>query len=86
MYCYEAHHMPTGLRDDVAFAFVKLLRFLADLFFRKRFGHRAVVLETVAAVPGKVGRRDRNHEFADQLVAGISPNSLPISTQEERFS
>ena len=52
---YEEHHTPTGLRDNIAFAFVKLLRFFADLFFRKRYGHRAVVLETVAAVPGMVG-------------------------------
>ncbi len=50
----EAHRKPEGLRDRIAFAFVKLLRFFADLFFRKRYGHRAVVLETVAAVPGMV--------------------------------
>ncbi|NGO91526.1 MAG: oxidase, partial [Halomonas sp.] len=31
------------------------LRFFADTFFAKRYGHRAVVLETVAAVPGMVG-------------------------------
>jgi ubiquinol oxidase len=31
------------------------LRFCADLFFSKRYGHRAIVLETVAAVPGMVG-------------------------------
>ncbi len=34
---------------------VKVLRFFADTFFAKRYGHRAVVLETVAAVPGMVG-------------------------------
>merc|ERR1712124_216184 len=28
--------------------------FLADTFFKKKYGHRAVVLETVAAVPGMV--------------------------------
>jgi ubiquinol oxidase len=32
-----------------------MLRFFADSFFAKRYGHRAVVLETVAAVPGMVG-------------------------------
>jgi ubiquinol oxidase len=32
-----------------------LLRGIADTFFTKRYGHRAVVLETVAAVPGMVG-------------------------------
>ncbi|MGA0823904.1 MAG: alternative oxidase, partial [Pelagibacteraceae bacterium] len=30
-------------------------RFIADTFFKKKYGHRAVVLETVAAVPGMVG-------------------------------
>jgi len=35
--------------------FTKLLRFIADTFFKKKYGHRAVVLETVAAVPGMVG-------------------------------
>lgn len=34
---------------------MKLLRFVADRFFAERYGHRAVVLETVAAVPGMVG-------------------------------
>jgi ubiquinol oxidase len=49
------HHKPQGARDAIAFGFVKLLRFCADTFFAKRYGHRAVVLETVAAVPGMVG-------------------------------
>ena len=49
------HHEPHGASDRFAFGFVKLLRFFADRFFAKRYGHRAVVLETVAAVPGMVG-------------------------------
>ncbi len=49
------HHQPKGLGDRVAFGFVKALRFCADTVFVKRYGHRAVVLETVAAVPGMVG-------------------------------
>ena len=51
----ETHVAPQGASDKVAFAFVKFLRFFADKFFAKRYGHRAVVLETVAAVPGMVG-------------------------------
>jgi ubiquinol oxidase len=51
----DVHHQPKGIGDGVAFGFVKLLRFFADTFFAKRYGHRAVVLETVAAVPGMVG-------------------------------
>jgi ubiquinol oxidase len=51
----ETHHKPVGASDAIAYGFVKLLRFCADTFFAKRYGHRAVVLETVAAVPGMVG-------------------------------
>ncbi|MEM1200339.1 MAG: alternative oxidase [Pseudomonadota bacterium] len=50
----QTHRPPEDLSDRVAFGFVKLLRFVADRFFAKRYGHRAVVLETVAAVPGMV--------------------------------
>lgn len=50
----QTHRKPEGLRDRIALTFVKFLRFFADTFFRKRYGHRAVVLETVAAVPGMV--------------------------------
>jgi ubiquinol oxidase len=49
------HHRPQDLRDRFALGFTKLLRFCADTFFAKRYGHRAIVLETVAAVPGMVG-------------------------------
>ncbi|MFT6541483.1 MAG: ubiquinol oxidase, partial [Maricaulis maris] len=51
----DQHRKPEGLGDHIAFGFVKFLRFIADTFFAKRYGHRAVVLETVAAVPGMVG-------------------------------
>ena len=50
----EKHHKPKNFSDRVAFGFTKFLRFLADAFFKKKYGHRAVVLETVAAVPGMV--------------------------------
>jgi ubiquinol oxidase len=48
------HHQPKNKSDRIALAFTKFLRFIADTFFRKKYGHRAVVLETVAAVPGMV--------------------------------
>jgi ubiquinol oxidase len=48
------HHAPRGLSDRLALGFTKMLRFCADTFFAKRYGHRAIVLETVAAVPGMV--------------------------------
>ena len=49
------HHQPKGFSDRFALGFTKLLRFSADTFFARRYGHRAIVLETVAAVPGMVG-------------------------------
>jgi ubiquinol oxidase len=49
------HHRPENASDRVALAFTKAMRFCADTFFAKRYGHRAVVLETIAAVPGMVG-------------------------------
>jgi ubiquinol oxidase len=51
----EQHHPPSDFSDRVAYAFTQFLRFFADAFFARRYGHRAVVLETVAAVPGMVG-------------------------------
>ena len=51
----DTHVKPTTISDKIAYGFVRFLRFFADKFFAKRYGHRAVVLETVAAVPGMVG-------------------------------
>ena len=51
----QVHHVPEDLSDRFALGISKLLRFFADVFFARRYGHRAVVLETVAAVPGMVG-------------------------------
>jgi ubiquinol oxidase len=51
----NVHHDPVDFSDRVAYAFTKFLRLFADVFFARRYGHRAVVLETVAAVPGMVG-------------------------------
>ena len=42
------------MRDLVARSMTKFFRFIADTFFATRYGHRAVVLETVAGVPGMV--------------------------------
>jgi len=51
----QVHHATHGFPDRFALGFTKVLRFCADTFFAKRYGHRAIVLETVAAVPGMVG-------------------------------
>jgi ubiquinol oxidase len=51
----ERHYSPRDFSDRVAYAVTRVLRFFADVFFARRYGHRAVVLETIAAVPGMVG-------------------------------
>jgi ubiquinol oxidase len=51
----DLHKTPEDVSDRLALRVVKLMRVFADAFFAKRYGHRAVVLETVAAVPGMVG-------------------------------
>lgn len=51
----DKHRAPESFSDRFARWLVKFMRFFADTFFAKRYGHRAVVLETVAAVPGMVG-------------------------------
>lgn len=51
----KKHHVPTTFLDKFAFWTVKSLRFPTDLFFQRRYGCRAMMLETVAAVPGMVG-------------------------------
>lgn len=49
------HVTPRDRRDRIAWGFVQFMRIFADAFFARRYGHRAVVLETIAAVPGMVG-------------------------------
>lgn len=49
------HKHTHNFGDKFAAFAVNVLARSADLFFKKRYGHRAVVLETVAAVPGMVG-------------------------------
>ena len=44
------HHVPRSGGDRFAWAFVRFLRLFADLFFARRYGHRAIVLETVSAL------------------------------------
>ncbi|XP_022763696.1 ubiquinol oxidase, mitochondrial-like [Durio zibethinus] len=50
----KKHHVPKNFVDKFAYRTVKLLRIPVDLFFQKRYGCHAMMLETVAAVPGMV--------------------------------
>ncbi|CAH8303834.1 unnamed protein product [Eruca vesicaria subsp. sativa] len=55
----KKHYVPKNVTDKIAYVIVKLLRFPTDIFFQaclyRRYGCRAMMLETVAAVPGMVG-------------------------------
>ncbi|KAL9264940.1 Ubiquinol oxidase, mitochondrial-like protein [Drosera capensis] len=51
----KKHHAPKIFIDKFAYYLVKLLRVPTDIFFQRRYGCRAMMLETVAAVPGMVG-------------------------------
>ena len=74
------HHVPRGLSERFARALTKLLRWGADTFFAKRYGHRAIVLETIAAVPGMVGAekadRDRELRAGDSQRVGVVGRGL----------
>lgn len=48
-YIMSLHRTATLLSDKFAYGLVKLLRAHADLFFSKRYGTRAIVLETVGS-------------------------------------
>lgn len=49
------HYKPIKTSDTVAYYLVQTLRKFADVFFQKRYVNRAIVIETVAAIPGVVG-------------------------------
>ncbi|KAI7725573.1 hypothetical protein M8C21_019249 [Ambrosia artemisiifolia] len=51
----KKHHVPKTFLDKFAYWTVKSLRLPTDIFFQRRYGCRAMMLETVAAVPGMVG-------------------------------
>ncbi|HEY7774741.1 MAG TPA: alternative oxidase [Marinagarivorans sp.] len=84
------HRTPTGFSDNVAFRLTKLLRFFADSFFAKRYGNRAVVLETVAGVPGMVGgmvrhmrslrRLENDREWIHTLLAEAENERMHLMT------
>jgi ubiquinol oxidase len=86
---HPVHIQPRDASDRVAYGFTKFLRFIADRFFAKRYGHRAVVLETVAAVPGMVGgllqhlkslRRIEDNGWVKQLLDEAENERIHLMT------
>ena len=58
-------------------------RFWADIFFRKRYGHRAVVLETIAGVPGMVAGMLIHMKSLRQHKRGYGPQIRELLSEAE---
>lgn len=61
------------MKEKFAMGMTKFFRFFADMFFRKRYGHRAVVLETIAGVPGMVAGMWIHLKSLRQMKTGYGP-------------
>ena len=73
--------------DWFAMSMTKFFRFVADTFFAKRYGHRAVVLETVAGVPGMVAGMWMPLTNLRQMKTGYGPmiRELLAEAENERM-
>ena len=63
------------MRNYFAMSMTKFFRFMADTFFAKRYGHRAVVLETVAGVPGMVAGMMLHFKSLRKMKTGYGPDN-----------
>ena len=61
----------------------KFFRFVADTFFAKRYGHRAVVLETVAGVPGIVAGVWLHLKSLRKMKTGYGPDIREMLEEAE---
>ncbi|CAG8520042.1 21070_t:CDS:2 [Racocetra persica] len=61
------HREPVTIADKVAYQVIKLIRLPVDWFFKKKYIHRAVMLETIAGVPGMVGGTVRHLQSLRKL-------------------
>ena len=76
-------HTPINFSDHVAKRFTLSLRWVADTFFAKKYGHRAVVLETVAAVPGMVAGMWTHLKSLRQMKTGHGPKIRTLLEEAE---
>ena len=71
------------IRNAIAMAMTKFFRFMADTFFAKRYGHRAVVLETVAGVPGMVAGMWLHFKSLRKMKTGYGPDIREMLAEAE---
>ena len=71
------------LQDTFAKTQTKFFRFFADTFFAKRYGHRAVVLETIAGVPGMVAGMWIHLKSLRKMKTGYGPQIRELLAEAE---
>jgi len=71
------------IKDKFAKSMTMFFRFIADTFFAKRYGHRAVVLETVAAVPGMVAGVWLHMKSLRKMKSGLGPKIREMMEEAE---
>ena len=71
------------MRDVFAKSMTKFFRFIADTFFAKRYGHRAVVLETIAGVPGMVAGMWLHLKSLRKMKTGWGPQIREMLEEAE---
>ena len=69
--------------DAFANSMTKFFRLIADSFFLKRYGHRAVVLETVAGVPGMVAGVWMHFKSLRKMKAGYGDQIREMLAEAE---
>ena len=74
---------PKNFSDFFALSMTKFFRFIADTFFAKRYGHRAVVLETVAGVPGMVAGMWLHLKSLRKMKTGWGPQIREMLDEAE---
>jgi len=71
------------MRNWIAKSMTRFFRFIADTFFAKRYGHRAVVLETVAGVPGIVAGVWLHMKSLRKMKTGYGPDIREMLAEAE---
>jgi len=74
---------PKNFSDFFALSMTKFFRLIADTFFAKRYGHRAVVLETIAGVPGMVAGMLIHLRSLRSMKTGYGPQIREMLAEAE---
>ena len=82
MNIFENNSLHT-LSDRFAYSLTIFFRFIADTFFAKRYGHRAVVLETIAGVPGMVAGMWMHFKSLRSMKAGYGKHIREMLAEAE---